>query len=231
MKKRKGDLVIAGLAVQWVIIDLLLPVGRQYLEYLYHMGTWQFQGTDYTSIYPFTYATALALFFFALFSFRFRFRLDWFRTVLFSVSLPFAATSLFEEIYQNLGFALHVQYIAPPFDAHLINISSILFGLVSVNYWRVTKAFYAMLMGFTFLWCLWVAAGYPQIYGSSDLVFAYSVNILLKVLSYALFGVLVEGGLSAASFKGRRGKSQEEEKDTQLRNESESNLEHSTMRE
>ncbi|MHB8565493.1 MAG: hypothetical protein ACYC7D_04595 [Nitrososphaerales archaeon] len=185
--------VTIGLFVQWVIIDVLWSQGFSYLHYLYHMGTMQFHGNEYDAIFPFTYASALALFLFGVYAFRFRLRLDWLRTVIFSVSLPFAATSLFEETYQDIGVILHVANITPSFSSHVINVSSVLFGLVSMGYWRRSRIFYATAFAYVLLWGIWVGLGYPQIYEQSSFNFVYLINAVLKVMSYSLFALLVAG--------------------------------------
>ncbi len=199
-------LALAGLVIQWPIINLLWPEGREYLDYLYHMGTWQFQGSDYNIVFPFTFSAALALFLLAFYTFRFGFKLDWARTHLFSISLPFASTSLFEEIYQDIGSVLHVAYINPPVEAHLINMSSILFGLTTITFWKASRIFYAALTAYVLLWGLWVLGGFPQIYEAGDPAFAITVNTTLKILSYFLLGALLVGGAVVSASK-KEGKS------------------------
>lgn len=193
---RFENYIIAILLAQWLVVNLLWSQGREYLDYLYHMGTWQFQGNDYTPIFPFTFAAALILFSCSIYFFRFKLNLDWIRTSIFSISLPFAATSLFEEIYQDLGSLLHTPLVNPSFDSHLVNVSSIAFGFVSISYWRRNKFAYAALSAYFILWLAWVATGYTQIYEeASRPSYPFVINVLLKVLSYAIFGLFALGGI------------------------------------
>lgn len=194
---RFQNYIVTILLAQWLVVNLLWSQGREYLDYLYHMGTWQFQGNDYTLIFPFTFAAAIILFSCSLYFFKFKLNLDWIRTTIFSISLPFAATSLFEEIYQDLGAFLHTPFVKPPFEAHLINVSSIAFGFVSFSYWQRNnnKYAYAALSAYFILWLAWVATGYTQIYQASGLGYPFLINVLLKVLSYAIFGLFAFGSV------------------------------------
>jgi hypothetical protein len=123
--------------------------------------------------------------------FFWQYRLDGIRSAIFAVGLAFAATSLFEIIYQNVGVGTGVGNQA--FEGQLINLSSIALVVASLRFWRVNRVFLSATILFLCGWLFWLAFGYPQIYNpSSNLAQqAYVFNASLKVGAFVLVALLV----------------------------------------
>jgi hypothetical protein len=180
------DWIFLPLLIQFVVVDFLLYPA--YPVFLVHEGS--FTGAS-NSIFPITWTCGLGLFLFGLWTFRRKCRLDWVRVSVYALGLTFAATSLFEIIYQNVGAGLGVGN--QQLESQAINLSAILFGFSSVKYWR--PAWYAGVWAvvLAMLWWVWLAIGYPQIYdeGLSAAEHAYALNAVLKSGTFLLFALLI----------------------------------------
>jgi hypothetical protein len=120
-----------------------------------------------------------------------RYRLDYVRTVLYSLSMPFVATSLFEIIWQNIGSGIHVgnQSVI----TEVINFSSIALIVSVFKFWRTKRSFLILTILYLLIWILWLSVGYPQINTSSHILFivSFSFNVGLKILSFILVAALI----------------------------------------
>lgn len=179
----------------WLFVPLLtqflvvnLAVYPAYARFIVQAGL--FQGHS-NSIFPVTWASALGLFLYSFWIFRWKDRLDLTRTIVYSLGLCFAATSLFEILWQNVGASQGIGN--QQLEGQLINLSSIAFGFCSVSLWRVGRRFLGALNLYWVGWILWLADGYPQTFFTSpDAVHAAFVfNIALKVGSFVIFALLI----------------------------------------
>jgi hypothetical protein len=185
------DWLFIPLFVVWAIINIgLYPA---YPAFIWRVGTFT---SGAGVIFPFTWTSSLALFIYGIWLFHRRYRLDLVRTVAFALGLSFAATSLFEILYQNIGRGVGVgnQLL----EGQLINLSAISLALGSLRFWRSSKPLLYSIILFLTGWILWMAAGYPQIFSSDPSLAreAYAFNATLKVGSFVVMGLLV-------SFAGR----------------------------
>ncbi len=185
------DWLFVPLFALWITVNFgLYPA---YPAFVLRVGT--FEGRA-SSIFPYTWVSSFFLFVYGLWLFKTRYRLDYVRTAAFAVSLSFAATSLFEIIYQNIGIGTGVgnQYI----ERQLINLTAIGLAFSSLRFWRASKPLLYSVLLFLTGWILWMSVGYPQIFDSNPTLaqHAYVFNAALKVGSFILMGLLV-------SFAGR----------------------------
>ncbi|MGD0250679.1 MAG: hypothetical protein ABSB97_07340 [Thermoplasmata archaeon] len=186
------DWLFLPLVLAWLVINVgLFPA---YPAFLVRVGTFE---TGASAIFPYTWTSSLLLFVYSLWLFRIRYGLDYVRTVVFALSLSFAATSLFEIIYQNIGSGLGIGN--QQFEGQLINASAIALALSTVRFWRASKPLLFAVLLFVAGWILWVSAGYPQIFDPElpRAEQAYLFNATLKVGALVVLGLLV-------SFAGRR---------------------------
>jgi hypothetical protein len=175
----------------WLVVNLgLYPA---YPQFLVRAGVLQSRVSE---IFPYTWASSLLLFVYGVWLFRVRYRLDYLRSVVYALSLSFAATSLFEILYQNIGAGAGVGN--QQLEGQLINLSAIALALSTVRFWRVSKPWLVAVLAFAAGWVAWRAVGYPQIYDSDPALAreAYAFNAGLKVGAYVVLGLLV-------SFAGR----------------------------
>lgn len=180
------DWLFVPLGVAWLIINV--GIYPAYPAFLVRVGTFE---SGASAIFPYTWTSSLLLFAYGLWMFRIRYGLDYVRAVVFALCLSFAATSLFEIIYQNIGSGLGVgnQQI----EGQLINASAIALAFSSIRFWRASKPLVGAILLYVTGWALWWSAGYPQIF-ASDLALAreaYVFNAALKVGSFVILGLLV----------------------------------------
>jgi hypothetical protein len=193
-----ADWLFLPLAVLWAIVNVgLYPA---YPEFLVRVGTFRSQASE---IFPYTWISALALFVYGLVLFRARYRLDLVRSFAFALSLSFAATSLFEIIYQNVGLGVGVGN--QQLEGQLINLSAVALALSSVRFWRASRPFVVSLLWFVAGWVGWRAIGYPQIFDSNTAAAheAYLFNAALKVGAYVVLGLLVSFAPRPVGLAGR----------------------------
>lgn len=157
-----------------------------YFLYLFETATFQWPANS--PVFPITYVSAIILFTVGLFQLR---RLGA-RAIVLSLSMVFAATSLFEFAYRGLLSNALPQPISGP----LVNLSSIAWGFSSSPYWKARLKVTLILAVYVGLWASWYFAGYPQVYGPNPF-FAYAFNVPLKIMSYGIFLVLIPSTASA----------------------------------
>ncbi|HYA70219.1 MAG TPA: hypothetical protein VEH28_02475, partial [Thermoplasmata archaeon] len=142
-------------------------------------------------VFPYTWASALGLFAYGIWLFHWRYRVDSVRAIVYSLGLCFAATSLFEIVWQNVGAGQEVgnQFL----EGQVINLSSIAFGLSSLRFWRINVPVLAASNLYWMGWLFWLADGYPQTYSLNPNLAAqaYAFNAALKITSYVLFALVV----------------------------------------
>ncbi len=180
------DWLFVPLTLQVLVVNVVIypPYARAIIGW----GTFQL-GTN--EIFPFTWGSSLLLFLFAIWMFYRKQHVDVIRSVLYSVALSFAATSLFELLYQNVGIG---QGIGNQFmEGQVINLSAILFGLSSVRFWRATRWTLAATALYLGAWLLWLSFGYPQWYDTSAVRASegYFFNVAIKIGSYVLLALYI----------------------------------------
>ncbi len=126
------DWLFVPLIAQFLIVNLVLY--PQYAQYVYQVGTFS---RPTNVIFPYTWASALLLFGFSVGLFYWRYRVDVLRSVLYALGLCFAAASLFEIIYQNVGSGQGIGN--QQWEGQGINLSAIVFGFSSLRFWRATR--------------------------------------------------------------------------------------------
>ena len=180
------DWLFVPLLAQFVVVNFV--VYPDYGQFVFRVGSFQQGASD---IFPYTWASALLLFLFALWLFHWRYRVDLTRTIVYSLGLAFAATSLFEIIYQNIGAGQGIGNQG--WEGQVINLSAIAFGFASVRFWRLTRWNMAVVGLYLLGWILWLGVGYPQIHDSdvTTALHGYIFNAALKVASYVVIGLLV----------------------------------------
>lgn len=180
------DWLFVPLLIQWIVVNLVLYY--PYLRFIFEVGIFQQKANV---IFPYTWTSALLLFFYALYIFLKKYKIDYVRTVLYSLSMPFVATSLFEIIWQNIGSGIHVgnQSVI----TEVINISSIALIVSVFKFWRIKRSFLILTILYLLIWIVWLSVGYPQINTSSHILFivSFSFNVGLKILSFILVGSLI----------------------------------------
>jgi hypothetical protein len=180
------DWLFVPLLVQFVVINVLLY--PQYASAIVAWGTFRLPASE---IFPYTWASSLLLFVYAIWMFHWHYSVDTARTIVYSLALSFAATSLFEEIYQNIGVGQGIGNQS--LEGQLINFSAIVFGLSSLRFWNASRVALAALCCYLVVWLLWLAFGYPQIYDATPIhaIQAYVFNASLKVGSFVVIGLFV----------------------------------------
>ncbi len=180
------DWLFVPFLIQWIVVNVVLYY--PYLRFIFEVGIFQQKAN---AIFPYTWASALLLFFYALYIFLKRYRIDYVRTVLYSLSMPFVATSLFEIIWQNIGSGIHVgnQSVI----TEVINISSIALIVSVFKFWSTKRSFLILTILYLLIWILWLSVGYPQINASSHILYivSFSFNVGLKMLSFILVAALI----------------------------------------
>lgn len=148
--------------------------------------------------FPITYASAVMTFVLAAYFFRSRTELSVIRAAILAVGLSFAATALFEVIYQILGYLYYPSIVRGALSPanYVLNASWIFLAFTSTEYWKFTKRFTITAVAFVLSWLAWLGIGFPQLFQSNAMV-ALVANSITKVLSFALF-------LSIIDFHGGR---------------------------
>jgi hypothetical protein len=180
------DWLFVPLVAQWLVVNVVLYY--PYVQFLYSIGTFQ---RPFNVIFPFTWASALGVFVYGLWLFLRKYRLDLVRTTIYALGLPLAATSLFEIIWQNVGAGMHIGNQNPIGD--LINLSSIVLLGCSFRYWTPARPTLYAVIAFLSGWLVWLSLGFPQITNTdpASARAAFVVNVILKVLAFALVGLVV----------------------------------------
>jgi hypothetical protein len=190
--------MVLGIAyAQWSIVFLSWSLGREYLTYLFQMGT--FTHGRANIIFPLTWTSALFLFCFSIFAFH-KLGCSVLKATFLAFGLTFGAVSIFEDIYQNIGafYGGHHQGLVE----QLINASAILMVLPSAYYWKLSKPTLALFISYIVGWLLWGGIGYPQIFGPRPDV-AIALNSYLKVLTFVILISLLLPKLMHASSLSR----------------------------
>jgi hypothetical protein len=180
------DWLFVPLYGAWLAVNVgLYPA---YPEFVFRVGSFTGRAGE---IFPFTWSAALTLFVYGLWLFGIRYRVDALRTILYSVGLAFAATSMFEILYQNVGAGYGVGN--QMLEGQLINLTAIALAAASVRFWSWTSWLGGAGALYAFGWVLWLGVGYPQIFDTepTQAHVAYVFNALLKVASFVLLGLLV----------------------------------------
>ncbi len=181
------DWLFVPLVAQFLIVNV--GIYPEYARAVVGWGTFQFRTND---IFPYTWGGSLLLFIFAIWVFNRKYRVDLIRTFVYSVALSFAATSLFELIYQNVGIG---QGIGNQFlEGQVINLSAIAFGFSSVRFWHFGRLNQSACSVYLGAWLLWLSFGYPQAYdtGPGAAGEGYFFNVAIKLGSYALFALFIQ---------------------------------------
>jgi hypothetical protein len=173
--------------VQAVVFYILYPAALAYFGYVFRMATIQYSSMNL--VFPFTYASAIGLFAFTFLRMRTLVSIP--KALLLAAPFPFAATSLFEQTYQTIGyFVANFSRSSVSFLSVGVNVTSVLMIFSSITYWKPQKRMFSLasilfIAGFA----LWAIVGYPQIYGSNSLT-ALAFNIPLKILAFMLLALL-----------------------------------------
>ncbi|MGC8506460.1 MAG: hypothetical protein ACP5NK_07140 [Thermoplasmata archaeon] len=180
------DWIFVPLLAQWIVVNFLLYY--PYVQFIYRIGTFQ---QNANTIFPYTWASALILFVYGIIIFSKKFKLDAVRTFVYSLSLPFIATSLFEIIWQNIGSGMHIGNQTAL--TYIVNISSIALIGTYFKFWNSEKYFLYLVISYLAGWILWMSAGFPQITDSNPLIAqeAFIFNVVLKVLTFVVVGMMV----------------------------------------
>ncbi len=167
-----ANILLVALTTQFAIVISFYP---GYIRYLISMATFTAAPGLITSVFPFTFASAIGLFLFMVWKFRLL-------GVVLGTAAVFSATSAFEFAYQ--GFLGNLAYWP-------LNVSCIVWGFVLLPYATASKRFLILSVVWTSLWIGWLASGYPQIYDSQTIRIyeGYAFNIPLKVITFALYAV------------------------------------------
>jgi hypothetical protein len=180
------DWLFIPLVSQWIAVMVILYF--PYVQFLYGVGTFQ---QPANIVFPFTWASALGLFVYGLWLFLRKYKLDYTRATVYALGLPFAATSLFEVIWQNVGAGMHIGNQTALTD--LVNLSSILLLGCSLRFWTAARPTLYAAIAFLAGWLVWLSLGYPQISdadpGSARVAFV--MNVILKVLAFVVVGLVV----------------------------------------
>ncbi len=180
MRQWKGAMprpviLLLVLTAQFAIVVLFYP---GYIEYLFSMATFTAAPGLITSVFPFTYASAVLLFLYMVRRFGIH-------GVGLGVASAFSATSVFEFTYQaclgNLAY-------------WPLNLSAVLWGFVLIPYATASRRFLIVSGLYVALWIGWLALGYPQITDSqaSRVYEAYALNIPTKVMTFALYAIALK---------------------------------------
>jgi hypothetical protein len=215
--------MVLGIAyAQWSIVFLSWSLGREYLTYVFQMGT--FTHGRANIIFPLTWASALFLFCFSVFAFH-KLGCSVLKATFLAFGLTFGAVSIFEDIYQNIGVFygghnfcrfLHIAvttavvrvFLYPHsitldfcWVEQLINASAIFMVLPSAYYWKFSKTALVLFTSYIAGWLLWASIGYPQIFSPHPEV-AIALNSYLKVLTFVmLISLLLPNLMRSSSLK------------------------------
>ncbi|MCI4338928.1 MAG: hypothetical protein L3J68_01165 [Thermoplasmata archaeon] len=184
------DWIFVPVLILWVVVNFgFYPA---YPSFILAVGTFRAHSNV---IFPITWGCALLLFAYGLWLFHRRYALDLVRTVVYAIALSFAATSLFEILYQNVGIGAGVGNQS--LEGQAINLSALLLALSSLRFWRLSRPFLMSAVLFLGGWLLWLAAGYPQIYNPSAGLASegYAFNSVLKVGAFVVVALLVSFAL------------------------------------
>jgi len=186
--------MVLGIAyVQWSIIFLCQSFGREYLTYIFQMGT--FAHVRANIIFPLTWTSALFFFCFSFFAFR-KLGCSVLRATILAFGLTFGAVSIFEDIYQNIGIFYgghHQDWVE-----QVINASAIFMVLPSAYYWKPSKTSLVLFTSYIGGWLLWASIGYPQIFSPHPEA-AIALNSYLKVLTFVMLISLLLPNLMRSS--------------------------------
>ena len=174
------NVVLCIAYVQWSIVFLSQSFGREYLTYIFQMGT--FSDGRANIIFPLTWASGLFFFCFSIFAIH-KLGCSVLKATFLAFGLTFGAVSIFEDIYQNIGllYAGHHQ----DWVGQVINVSAIFMVLPSAYFWRPSKTALVLCISYVGGWLLWASIGYPQIF-SPHPELAIALNGCLKVLTFAI---------------------------------------------
>ena len=190
-------------------IHLLIPVsvflavnlppwfGFSYIYVIFQWATFQSTLSLGGSLeFPVTYASAIVTFATATYLFKNRTKLPLIDSAIQGVGLAFAATALFEVIYQFLGYYFYPSTILGAVwpANYVLNGSWMFLAFTSIKYWSLSTRFKLTVSALAVSWGLWVALGFPQLFqnGSTTALVATSIT---KILSFALI-------LSVIDFSG-----------------------------
>jgi hypothetical protein len=173
----------------WLIMNLM-PIsnyGETAFELILKWGTFQISTNQ---IFPVTYASAWGSFVVSICIFVLRQKVEIFKAVFLSASVPFAGAGLFEFIYQNLAIVLRPQIVHTKLVGELLMVIWIFFAFVCMKYWKLSKPFVLITAIYIADWIGWAVIGYPQFYENSEA--GLFLNVSLKVLSFVLFMTLIQ---------------------------------------
>jgi hypothetical protein len=183
------------LIVIWLVVNVPpWPVfGGQSLALL-AVKTGLFLGPTFTTvqdeIFPLTYTLIWASIIFSFYLFKTKFKLNQVRSLVLSLTFPFAFVGLFEEIWQNLWI---VRGLPPPLSNEIWMAAWTALGFSTVQYWHLKRRSVLILSLLAIFFAIWTVTGYSQL-GSSKGLFVPALNLVTKSLTFLLFASLLYDG-------------------------------------
>jgi hypothetical protein len=192
----KQTVFLASVYVLWLIVNV--PPWQFYGNnsialMIFNWGTTGIFATN--SIFPLTYGAAVFTLIFSFVRFRKNVKLGWIKSLLFALTTPFAFTSTFEGVYQNVAYVARPGMLHINMPGELLLASWVLLGFGSAFFWKLSRKFWVLLMLDAAGFLIWVLIGYPQIYEVNSLtVFALVLNLETKLTFALTFLVLISEG-------------------------------------
>jgi hypothetical protein len=205
--RQKPELLIIPLLSFWLIVNVPnWPMfNGSIIVLLANWGTIGAISGSTNSIFPLTYSLAVFSFIFFLLRFRKNLNLGWKRSILLSATIPFGFAAFFETVYQEVFAVVRPKDFHIPLSGQLLLASWIILGLSTLQYWRITRKFYAVITVDVVLFLIWMGIGYPQIYETGpNTVYALILNILTKFTFALTFAVLIYEGTKRKNWEPLR---------------------------
>lgn len=175
------------LLIQGILFYLAYPPAISYLIYPYQAATFQYKMNQ---VFPLTYACAIALLVFSYW--RFTKVTSKITSFVLALPFPFAATSLFEQTYQTIGyFEFHFSANSVSILSLGVNLTAILMVFSSLRYWRISSGLWIALVAFAIGFAVWALMGYPQIFSLSEANLALVFNVPLKIMTFVIMALLI----------------------------------------
>jgi hypothetical protein len=187
--RTRPELLLGPFAVLFLVVNVgPWGFGSKYIVTFFLFFTLQRSN----AIFPLTWSLSVALFIAGLWLFLRARQLPWWRSFLLAGTLPFLAVSLFEVPYDLCVVGTYPHSGVSSFD--LLSISTWLaVGFTSIGWWRLTRRYWALFVGFFGTYAVWFAVGFPTIDRASGgaLAVAFAFNIVLKIACFPLAGLPV----------------------------------------
>lgn len=118
-------------------------------------------------------------------------RLLRFKGLVIAGAAPFGGAGLYELVQDVVGLTFQPTiWVFNPIG--LLNLTAwVALGLTGIFYWKISKAWLIIAIGFALSWVFWVSLGYQQIsWGTFQAYpFGYIFNVVLKIVSFLLFAL------------------------------------------